>query len=160
MEAVAQAFSEYELERGKPMPSRNHSLVQVSLIGEFLRQGDELSILSEFSLELEGTPFVPDISVHRRMQDVDVLHDEIKGTEPPLLAVEILSPTQPLDDLVQKASAYLKAGVQACWLVQPSLQNITVFLPGQSPRTYTEGEVTDPTTGITVKLEDVFRPFH
>ncbi len=158
MEAVA--VSEYEMERGKPMPSRNHSLVQVSLIGEFLSQGDELSILSELSLELDGNPFVPDISVYRRLQGVDALHDEIKGTEPPLLTVEILSPTQPLDDLVRKAGAYLEAGVQACWLVQPSLQNITVFLPGQRPRTHTDGEVTDPATGITVKLEDVFRPFH
>ncbi|MCP4658317.1 MAG: Uma2 family endonuclease [bacterium] len=140
------------------MPSTNHAVVQVSLIGELLRQGDELSILSELSLELDGTPFVPDISVYRRLQ-LDPLCDQVKRTEPPLLAVEILSPTQPLDELIKKASAYLEAGVQACWLVQPSLQNITVFLPGQKPRTHTEGEVTDSATGITVKLEDVFRPF-
>ncbi len=158
MEAVA--LSEYEMERGKPMPSRNHALVQSCMTVAFMRYDDKLSILPEFSLELDGQPFVPDISVYRRLQDVSALHDEIKGTEPPLLAVEILSPTQPLDDLVQKAEAYLEAGVEACWLVQPSLQNITVFLPGQRPLTYTAGEVSDPGTGITVQLEEVFRPFH
>jgi Uma2 family endonuclease len=155
----AMAVSKYEMERGKPMPSTNHAVVQVSLIGAFLGQSDELSILSELSLELDGKPFVPDISVYLRLP-VDPLRDQIKRTEPPLLAVEILSPTQPLDDLVQKATAYLEADVKACWLVQPSLQNITVFLPAQRPRTYTDGEVSDSATGITVKLEDVFRPFH
>ncbi len=72
---------------------------------------------------------VPDVSVYRRLKDVNALRDEVKGTEPPLLAVEILSPTQPLDDLVRKAEAYLAAGVGACWLVQPSLQTVTVFRP-------------------------------
>ncbi len=157
MEAIA--LSEYEIERGKPMPSTNHAVVQVSLIGAFLKQADELSVLSELSLELDGKPFVPDISIYRRLQ-VDPLRDEVKRTEPPLLAVEILSPTQPLDDLVQKANAYLEAEVSSCWLVQPSLQTITVFLPGQKPRTHTEGEVSDPATGITVQLEEIFRPFH
>ena len=158
MEAVA--LSEYELERGKPVPSRNHSLVQSYMTVALMRYDDKLSILPEFSLELDGRPFVPDISVFRRLQEVNALHDEIKGTEPPLLAVEILSPTQPLDDLVQKTNAYLEAGVQSCWIVQPSLQTITVFLPGQKPLTHTDGEVNDQATGITVKLEDVFRPFH
>ena len=158
MEAVA--LSEYELERGKPLPSRNHSLVQSYMTVALMRYDDKLSILPEFSLELDGKPFVPDISVFRRLQEVNALHDEIKGTEPPLLAVEILSSTQPLDDLVQKANAYLEAGVQSCWIVQPSLQTITVFLPGQKPLTHTDGEVNDQATGVTVKLEDVFRPFH
>ncbi len=158
MEAVA--LSEYELERGKPMPSRNHSLVQSYMTVALMHYDDKLSILPEFSLELDGRPFVPDISVFRRLQEVNALHDEIKGTEPPLLAVEILSPTQPLDDLVQKVNAYLEAGVQSCWIVQPSLQTITVFLPGQKPLTHTDGEVNDRATGITVTFEDVFRPFY
>lgn len=152
-------LSEYEVERGKPMPSRNHALVQSYMTVAFMHYADEFSILPEFSLELDGKPFVPDISVYRRLH-ADPLRDEVKGTEPPLLAVEILSPTQPLDDLIQKANAYLEAGVQSCWLVQPSLQTITLFLPNQAPRTFTEGEVSDPTTGIVIKLEDVFRPFH
>ncbi len=156
MEAV---LSEYEIERGKPLPSRNHALVQSSMIVAFMHYAEEYSILPEFSLELDGNPFVPDISVYRRLR-ADPLRDEIKGMEPPLMAVEILSPTQPLDDLVQKASAYLEAGVQSCWLVQPSLQTITLFLPDHKPRTYTEGEVNDPATEIMVRLEDVFRPFH
>jgi len=159
MQAAA-ALSEYELERGKPMPSRNHALVQSYLIVALMRYDDKLSILPEFSLELDGQPFVPDVSVYRQLQDVNALRDEVKGTEPPLLTVEILSPTQPLDDLVRKAEAYLEAGVGACWLVQPPLQNVTVFLPGQKPRTHTSGEVSDPGTGITVQLEDIFRPFH
>lgn len=152
-------ISQYETERGKPMPSRNHALVQSYLTVAFMRYADKFSILPEFSLELDGKPYVPDLSVYPRFR-ADPLRDEVKGTEPPLLTVEILSPAQPLDDLVKKVNAYLEAGVQSCWLVQPSLQTITLFLPGQTPKTYTEGEVTDPATGIAVTFEDVFCPFH
>jgi Uma2 family endonuclease len=160
MDTVPQALSEYTQERGKPMPSRNHSLVQSYMTVAFMHYEDKLSILPEFSLDLGGKPFVPDISVYQRLQDVDALHDEVRGTEPPLLVVEILSPTQPLDELVGKAQDYLEAGVGSCWIVQPSFQTVNVFLPGEKPKTYTGGEITDPGTGIVVKLEDVFRAFH
>ncbi len=48
MEAV-QALSDYELERGKPMPSTNHAFVQVPMIGVLLHYAGEFSILSELS---------------------------------------------------------------------------------------------------------------
>lgn len=158
MEAV-QAPSSYELERGKPMPSTNHSVIQASIIGALLRFADEYTILSELSLRLGGKPYVPDISIYRRLS-FDPLQDQIEMTEPPLLAIEILSPTQPLDNLIQKARVYLEAGVESCWIVQPSLETITVFQTGKKARTHTTGDVKDPATGITVTMDEVFRAFH
>lgn len=156
---LAQALTDYELERGKPMPSANHALIQTSMIGAFLRCAEGYSIFTELSLELDGQPYVPDVSVYPRLK-ADPLHDQIKLTEPPLLVIEILSPTQPLDELIQKANAYLGAGVKSCWIVQPALEVIAVMEADKKPKLYTGGEVTDPGTGMTVNVEEIFGPFH
>ncbi len=156
MEAV-QALSEYEAERGKPMPSLNHSAVQTFLIIGFSRYVEKYSILSELSLELDGTPFVPDISIYPRLS-VDWQHDHVKQTDPPLTVVEILSPTQSLDSLIEKADAYFAAGVKSCWIVQPVVESIVVLEPGKKPEVHAGGEVTDPPTGITVQVEEIFHP--
>ena len=55
----------YEQERGKPMPSKNHGIVQMNLGIEFAKHQDYRT-LSELSLELNGRPFTPDLSVYPR----------------------------------------------------------------------------------------------
>jgi len=45
--ATLDAISEYERERGKPMPSLNHGTVQMRLGSELLRRyGNEYSVIS------------------------------------------------------------------------------------------------------------------
>ena len=73
------------------------------------------------------------------------------------MVVEILSPKQTLDELIQKAETYFEAGVQSCWIVQPVLETIVVLLPGGKPLYHIAGDVTDPVTGVTVQVEEVFR---
>ena len=52
------AISDYELERGKPMPSRNHSLIQIRLSYLLTKHFDELfSFLSE--ADLASSPKAP-----------------------------------------------------------------------------------------------------
>lgn len=155
MQAV-EAHTEYELERGKPMPSKNHGLVQASLCAHLFRSGGDYSILSELSLELGGRKLTPDLSVYSKLI-TDWQHDEVRMTEPPLMVVEILSPRQSVDDLVQKADAYFEAGVKSCWIVQPTFESIAVLEPETKPNLYTHGEVVDPATGVTVKIEEIFR---
>ena len=112
---TAEAITEYERERGKPMPSANHGAIQISLGAALIPYMEEYSVLSELSLRLDDRPFVPDICVYPRL-DLDPLHDEIQKTDPPSMVVEILSPRQLLDDLIQKSDAYLAAGVRSCWI--------------------------------------------
>ncbi|PSR01993.1 MAG: hypothetical protein BRD47_04455, partial [Bacteroidetes bacterium QS_8_68_28] len=52
MPATTEALSDYEKERGKPLPSFNHGTIQALVIGELLKHRDEFSIVSELSLEL------------------------------------------------------------------------------------------------------------
>ncbi|MCP4661391.1 MAG: Uma2 family endonuclease [bacterium] len=151
-----QTLPNYEQERGKPMPSKNHGLVQLFLGVAFSRHEEQYTIIPELSLELGGRPLVPDLCVYPKLP-IDWLHDEIKMTEPPLTVVEILSPTQGMDELIRKADAYFQAGVKSCWIVQPIFGVIAVLVPGQKAQLATAGEVKDPITGITVMVEEIFR---
>ncbi len=155
METIEQR-STYEIERGKPMPSDNHSLVQLNLSLLLAHFRSQFSIRPELNLELNGQRYVPDLCVLPK-RTTDYHHDTIRITDVPLLTVEILSPTQSVDDLVEKAKTYFDAGVQSCWVVLPVVQSIYVLEAGKPPRMYTEGTLADPATGIEVTLEDVFR---
>ncbi len=51
----------------------------------------------------------------------------------PLLAVEILSPNDVLEDVDDKIDAYLAAGVPLVWVVSPRRRTVTVHAPGAEP---------------------------
>jgi len=147
--------SDYERERGKPMPSKLHSVVQTNLIGRFLSYRPELQVLSELTLRLGDRDLTPDLCLYRDL-DVDFSRDETQVTDPPLLAVEIASPTQGIQALVDTAQFLLNHGVASCWVVQPQLQTVTIFTPDTEPTTYSEGTVTDPATDVEVELASIF----
>lgn len=119
--------SQYEIERKKPMPSFNHGAIQANLIVMLATFGKKYRVVSELSLDLSHWVSVPDLSIYPK-RPLDVKNDIITMTEPPLCAIEIISPTQPLNDLVAKARAYFTHGVRSCWIVIPALENIYVFL--------------------------------
>ncbi len=103
----------YTLERKKPMPSLNHSTIQANLIMELAAYRNKYRITSETSLSLGDWPSVPDISL-LSMSKMDLWNDEISVKTPPLCVIEILSPTQALNELTSKAKDYFEHGVQSC----------------------------------------------
>lgn len=149
------ALSEYERERGKPMPSMLHSVVQTNLLGILLTYRPEYQVLSELTLQLDDRNQTPDLCVYRDL-NVDFMHDETQATDPPLLAVEISSPTQGIQGLLDKIRFLLQHGVQSCWLIQPQLRTVTVFTGEMDSATHDRGVLTDPATNIEVDLDDVF----
>lgn len=151
------ALSEYELERHKPMPSLNHSLIQSNL--NFLLQlnyRDRFSMASELSLDLSNWPSVPDLSFLPK-QKMDLKNDVIAVSVPPLGVIEIISPSQSLNELVFKADKYFEYGVKSCWLVLPSLGNIYVFSSPDNYQMYRKNEVLkDSILDIELPLDQVF----
>lgn len=55
---------------------------------------------------------------------------------PPILAVEILSPSDVHADLTEKVQEYLSVGVAAVWLIDPDFEIVTVFRPDAEPVTF------------------------
>jgi len=150
-------ISDYERERGKPPPSKAHGYIQWNLSVALAAFQDQYTGFSELTLELDGQELTPDLSVYPKT-DVDLVHDEIRVKEPPLLAVEIASPTQNIQDLIDKIEFLLDAGVQSCWLVQPPLRTVTVFPGTLDGTTVSSGSVTDPVLDIEVSLKAIFDP--
>lgn len=150
--------SQYELERGKPMPSKLHARVQTNLILEIgFHYREQYDLLSELSLELKDWESVPDISIYPK-SEADYSEDEIRVTEPPLCAIEILSPTQSLQELITKANKYFSYGVKSCWLVIPGLKNVYVFSSSEDYQIFRDTQtLNDPTIGVTLELANVFR---
>lgn len=149
-------LSDYEKERGKPMPSRNHAFVQGRLIAAFLRH-PEFTVLPELTLGFPGrTPLTPDLTIYPRLTP-DWLHDEYPVRSMPRSAVEIVSPHQGLQDILDKLEVYFQHGVESAWVIQPGLQSIAIYRPGISrPLGFVAGEARDPATGLTARVEEIF----
>lgn len=144
----------YEEERGKPMPGFNHAAIQMSLGAEFLRHR-EFRVCSELTLEFEGKPYTPDLSVYPR-QALDLRHDQVRRADPPLLIVEIFSPRQGYQDVMEKVDVYFRNGVKSCWIVSPPLGTVSILRPDGVTDTLNAGVAKDPVTGLTADLAQVF----
>lgn len=154
---TAVAAHEYEIERNKPMPSLNHALIQGNLIYELkAHYKKRFSVASELSLALAEWPSVPDICIYPKLK-IDLKNDVIAMTEPPLCAIEILSPTQSTNDLFTKAFKYFDFGVKSCWIVLPVVANIYVFSSPNEYRIFRMYEtLLDEVLDISLPLKEVF----
>ncbi|MDE0630435.1 MAG: Uma2 family endonuclease [Caldilineaceae bacterium SB0661_bin_32] len=148
-------LEDYEKERGKPMPSFNHGVVQANLVVALNAAcRDRFLIASELSLASEP-PMTPDISICSLRQP-DWLHDEIRVAEAPLTTVEIVSPSQSINDFVPRIEDYFRFGVRSVWLVLPPLKQVAVFAPETEPEVFSEGNVVDPSLEAIVALDEIF----
>ena len=154
LEEAQPETSTYEQERGKPLPSLNHGYLQAALTHVFFPHR-EYTVASELTLQLGDFRVTPDLCVFRKRK-ITFTHDTTRVTEPPLLAVEIVSPSQSTQDVADKIHDMLDAGVESCWLVQPAMQTITVYTDGSKPRTFDRGTLSDPATDIEVDVDDLF----
>ncbi len=154
----ATELSDYEIERGKPMPSLNHALIQSNLIFELKSlYRKTYSFPSEIEIKMPLRPnCVPDIAIYPKKQ-IDHLHDIISMEEKPITVIEIVSPTQSDTDILDKFERYFLAGVQSCWLVMPSFQAISVYSGIGKYQFFTsEMSLIDNITAIELPLKGVF----
>lgn len=150
-------LSQYELERGKPMPSKNHSRLQLRMGKLLIDKYDErYDFHSELSLQLSTGKATPDICIYPK-EVIDWFNDEVRVTEPPLTAIEILSPTQGLQDVTEKLTLYFGAGVKSVWVVIPTFKTIYVITPERDVKTFTTGTLTDAALDIRLDMDALFR---
>jgi Uma2 family endonuclease len=120
----------YELVDGvlvvSPRPTTVHQAVAGRLYGILSAMcPDDCLVVPEPAVQLgEETELAPDLVV--------VHLDEVGGakfTAPPLLVVEVRSPSTALIDLNRKKAVYEKFGVPSYWIVdpEPSRPELTVF---------------------------------
>ncbi len=150
------------------MGSINHSIAQVR-IASLLNNDERFTVMTELSLDMSKQDFSrygikakdeikPDICLYPNTidwQDIDIL----KMTEMPLLAIEILSPSQSLEMLKNKVYAYFALGVKSCWLAIPSIEAIDIYSQPKQHRTFTmnDTEVIDEPLDIHLPIQKVFK---
>jgi len=155
---IENEISQYELERNKPIPSKNHSIVQGNLTTEInILYRKRFTLMSEIEISMPSKPnCVPDIAIYPKLK-FDFLDDELSMTEMPLTAIEIVSPSQSDNDIIKKINRYFNAGVKSCWFVMPSFRAISVYSSINKYEFFTSDmTLIDPATCIELPLSDIF----
>jgi Uma2 family endonuclease len=78
----------------------------------------------------------------------------------PLLAVEILSPSDTVNEIHEKINSYLSAGVKLVWIIDPYARTATIYQPNARPSLVNEGQELhgdDVLPGFHVLLVELFR---
>ncbi len=137
--------------------SVNHAKLIGRLCVALDRYEAEYDVLPELELELPTGKCKPDVAIYARIGN-DWFNDIIYYTQPPLIAVEVLSPKQGLSDLTDKAfKIYFPAGVKAVWLIVPMLHLAQILLPNGTQLTFTNGLLNDPILGLEVDIDRLLR---
>ncbi len=140
--------------------SVNHSRT-IQRISTYLERYDDIyDILPELEMKLNGKPVKPDISVYPNLiEDWDT--DVIFIAEPPVIAIEVLSPKQAMTDITDKINTiYFPAGVQSVWIIVPLLQTVTIRTPDGKKITFSDGIIKDPIVNIEIPFDQIFRKKH
>jgi Uma2 family endonuclease len=77
----------------------------------------------------------------------------------PVLAVEILSPSDIQQDIDEKVDAYLAAGVKLVWIIDPHKQTVLVLRPDAPPRLFNVTETIDAEPhlpGFSAAVAEIF----
>lgn len=81
----------------------------------------------------------------------------------PVLAVEVLSPSDKLEDVREKVLEYIDSGVAMIWVVDPYFETVQVHRPNALPDTFNReqslsgGEVLP---GLEIAVVDIFKRRH
>lgn len=129
IEAMPDDGQRYELIDGvlvvSPAPVWRHQDVQAALLG-LLRAAapDDIRVLGAPAAAIidERTWVEPDIMAARKSDFGDKYLDH-----PPLLAVEVLSPSNRIYDLNTKFARYERAGIASYWVVDPDERRLVVW---------------------------------
>ena len=122
----------YELDDGvlvvSPAPALSHQFVlhRLSMLLEAARPPDFL-VLPGPGVEMSKYQYrIPDLVV---MRIDSVGFEDVSVTEPPLLAIEIASPSTAIYDRNRKKDVYAAFGIASYWIVAPSLDKpaVTAF---------------------------------
>ena len=149
--------SDYELERGKPMPNLIHGIIQANLVFELkVKYRTEYHIASEVSLATLPDGTAPDVVVYPNFK-LNYESEPAKRTDAPLTCIEIQSPSQSNEEMVAKTHIYFQFGAKSCWVVLPSLRAVMVFdRPGHYAFFYEDDTLRDPVMGFELPLTSIF----
>jgi Uma2 family endonuclease len=120
----------------KPMPKTRHSLLQKRLLAEIDAHSETYTAFPELRCTFAGRSVVPDVAViaWERIQINSMGEPEDHFVEAPDWAVEILSPDQKANRVIDNLLHCMKYGCQLGWMLDPDDYSVLIFAPQQDPK--------------------------
>lgn len=144
LNALPEDGNRYELVDGEmivtPAPSGPHNVI-ADRIGWLFHASapEDYVVISGYQLHLaDESRLIPDVSV--LASSSYRLHEAL---EPPMIVVEVLSPSNAAVDLSQKLAAYASFGVAYYWVAEPFAPSIAVLVLGSNGRYELSAEASD-----------------
>lgn len=147
----------------KAMPSPKHSAIVREVLywlTTFLKANAVARADTELRYRhaVEDRVFLPDISVTLRSRwpkgaagPVEVMPD---------FAIEVLSPDDRASRIAERIDFYLRAGTQLVWIIDPELENVSIYRPDAQPA-FRKGtgklDALPVLPGFELDLDDLFR---
>lgn len=151
----------------KPMPDQAHALLQLylgSLILNYLARTRLGRVATEwrciFGPRGRKRAWIPDLVFvsNDRLPKGDPRRHRFLRTAPDL-AIEVVSPNQPMGRFSEKIDFYLLYGVRLVWVIDQIAESVTVHAPGAEPRTLAAGDLLDGgdiLPEFSVAVRDIF----
>jgi Uma2 family endonuclease len=141
-----------QVEEVEEMPSFNHSYICLQTILQ-LNQNPDIIPLPELTLDVDKG-LTPDISVFPKDKvKPNFFEDITKYPDMPTLAIEIISASQNIQDLLAKAKLLVRNGVKAVWTVEPFTN--TVFVTDKIGEKRLHNQIIE-SEGIKVDFRQIF----
>ncbi len=132
---------------------KEHSIIQRYLTVLFAIKRAEwgVEVFPELRTQTQAMRFrIPDVLVMRAKDKFDRY-----VTQPPLIAVEILSPEDTLRAMQEKAAEYRQFGIEHIWIIDPA-PRIAYRYADNALQMVQTGELTVPETPVRVVLSEMF----
>lgn len=145
-EFLANDYKSYEYAKGElvsmPPPTMEHGGISsniVTLLNNYARQHQLGRIYTaETTFQVGESGRKPDVAYLSKERIPD--NERQASPNPPDLAIEIVSPTDKVYDVTEKALEYLNAGTQMVWVIEPIAKTITVYRSSTDIKTLTQND--------------------
>jgi Uma2 family endonuclease len=139
-------------EHVEAMPLLNHSYICLQILRQLVLD-ETIEPLPELTLDI-ANGITPDISIFPKGQVYpNLLHDVLKYQEKPVLAIEVVSSSQTIQEMLEKAAQLIKAGVKTVWTVEPYSRSVFVTTPTEEQLFHGEKVESE---GIKIDFSKVF----
>ena len=95
----------------------------------------------------------PDVTFYEDQETADDMQRQY-ANDPPVLAVEVVSPRDRINDIMHRVAQLLSRGVQTVWVVDPEARDVSICRTGAEPLLVSGS---DPATG-SLSLADFSCP--
>lgn len=108
------------------MTTYNHSYICLEILTQII-PNKAFKPLPELTLDIDKG-IKPDISVYPKelAPQPDFFTDITRYNKMPVLAIEVISPSQNIQDLLEKSKNLVSAGVKTVWTIEPFSKTIFV----------------------------------